>query len=119
MGVAVHIGGCLTGVAAGAVGLVLVGCRAARPTPPASAADSAMAAGFQSLMTTTARTPPAPALFCLDMENPAFQQDPSSGVRQHLDPPPAVLNLLANGHTHGAPQRCTSRRQSVSAMLAR
>jgi hypothetical protein len=56
-----------------------------------------MAAGFQSLMTTTARTPPAPALFCLDMENPAFQQDPSSGVRQHLDPPPAVLNLLADG----------------------
>ena len=77
------------------VGIVLVGCRAARSTPPASAADSAMAAGFQSLITAIARTPPGLALFCLDMENPAFQQDPSSGVRQHLDPPPAVLNLLS------------------------
>jgi len=73
------------------------GCRAERSIPPASAADSAMAAGFQALMTTTVQTPPAPVLFCLDMENPAFQQDPTSGAPQHLKPPPAVFKLLEDG----------------------
>lgn len=83
--------------ALGAIGVALAGCRAERSTPPASTADSAMAAGFQSLMTTAVRTLPAPRLFCLDMENPSFQQDPTSGVPQHLTPPAAVFKLLEEG----------------------